>query len=194
VWLSRYPQPQKVLFDNGSEFKKDFIPLLKDFGVKPRPTTVKNPQSNSIVECVHQVLGNMLHTFELETYDFDDLDPWGEILASVAWAIHSTYHTTLDATPGQLVFGRDMILGIQHIADWEHIRLRKQWIIDDSNSRENRGRVQHDYAVGDKVLIHQQGVARNINSPTEGPYEILQVFTNGTVLIQRGAIHECMNI
>ena len=103
--LSRYPQPQKVLFDNGSEFKKDFIPLLKDFGVKPRPTTIKNPQSNSIVECVHQVLGNMLHTFELQTYDFDDLDPWGEILASVAWAIHSTYHTTLDATPGQLVFG-----------------------------------------------------------------------------------------
>jgi hypothetical protein len=47
----------------------------------------------------------MLHTFELQTYDFDDLDPWGEILASVAWAIHSTYHTTLDATPGQLVFG-----------------------------------------------------------------------------------------
>jgi hypothetical protein len=47
----------------------------------------------------------MLHTFELETYDFDDLDPWGEILASVAWAICSTYHTTLDATPGQLVFG-----------------------------------------------------------------------------------------
>ena len=29
VWLSRYPRPKKVVFDNGSEFKKDFIPLLK---------------------------------------------------------------------------------------------------------------------------------------------------------------------
>jgi hypothetical protein len=87
-----------------------------------------------------------------------------------------------------------MILGIQHIADWEHIHLCKQRIIDDSNSRENQGRVQHDYAIGDKVLIHQQGVARKLNSPTEGPYEILQVFTNGTVLIQQGAIHEHMNI
>ena len=28
--LSRYPRPTEVIFDNGSEFKKDFIPLLKD--------------------------------------------------------------------------------------------------------------------------------------------------------------------
>ena len=31
VWLSRYPRPSKVIFDNGSEFKKDFVPLLKEF-------------------------------------------------------------------------------------------------------------------------------------------------------------------
>ena len=24
VWLSRYPQPTKALYDNGSEFRKDF--------------------------------------------------------------------------------------------------------------------------------------------------------------------------
>ena len=29
VWLSRYPRPSKVIFDNGLEFKKDFVPLLK---------------------------------------------------------------------------------------------------------------------------------------------------------------------
>ena len=27
VWLSRYPTPRKVIFDNVSEFKRDFIPL-----------------------------------------------------------------------------------------------------------------------------------------------------------------------
>ena len=43
VWLSRYPRPNKVVFDNGSEFKMHFMRLLKDFGIKPRPTTVENP-------------------------------------------------------------------------------------------------------------------------------------------------------
>ena len=31
VWLARYPHPKKVLYDNGSEFKKNFQPLLEDF-------------------------------------------------------------------------------------------------------------------------------------------------------------------
>ena len=42
TWLSRYPRPHKVVFDNGSEFKRDFVPLLKDFDIKPVCTTVKN--------------------------------------------------------------------------------------------------------------------------------------------------------
>ena len=32
VWLSRYPRSKKVLYDNGSEFKRHFQPLLKTFG------------------------------------------------------------------------------------------------------------------------------------------------------------------
>ena len=50
VWLSRYPRPKKVVFDNGSEFKRDFVSLLKEFSIKPKCTTIKNPQSNSPVE------------------------------------------------------------------------------------------------------------------------------------------------
>ena len=40
VWLSRYPRPRKVIFNNGSEFKKNFILLLKDFDVKPTCTAI----------------------------------------------------------------------------------------------------------------------------------------------------------
>ena len=43
TWVSRYPRPQRVRFDNGSEFKKNFIPLLKDFGIKPKPTSINKP-------------------------------------------------------------------------------------------------------------------------------------------------------
>ena len=36
------------------------------------------------------------------------------------------YHTTIQASTMQLVFGRYSILNIKHVADWEHIRQRKQ--------------------------------------------------------------------
>ena len=126
TWLSRYPRPQKVIFDNGNEFKKDFLPLLKDLAIKPTPTTIKNPQANAILERVHQVLGDMLHTKNLQSYDFDDIDPWSELLALVAWAIYCTHHTTLQTSLVQLVFNQDILLNIKFIADWEAIRLRKQ--------------------------------------------------------------------
>ena len=48
------------------------------------------------------------------------------------------YHTTLQAMPDQLIFGRDMILNTTFIADWEAIRLRKQIIIDKNNQLENK--------------------------------------------------------
>ena len=43
TWLSRYPHPRKVIFDNGSDFKQDFTTLLNDFGIEPVLTTTKNP-------------------------------------------------------------------------------------------------------------------------------------------------------
>jgi hypothetical protein len=48
----------------------------------------------------------------------DEKDPWGPFLSSAEYAIQSTFHTTLKATPGQLVFGRDMVLPIKFMADW----------------------------------------------------------------------------
>ena len=40
-WLSRYPHPQKFMFDKLFEFKWDFTPLLKYFGIKPISLTIK---------------------------------------------------------------------------------------------------------------------------------------------------------
>jgi hypothetical protein len=40
-------------------------------------------------------------------------------LQSTTWAVRSTYHTTLQATPCQLVFGRDMIHNIAFKVTWD---------------------------------------------------------------------------
>jgi hypothetical protein len=74
----------------GSEFKKDFQPLIEDFDIKPKCMTMKNLQVNAPVEQVHQVIHNTIHTNKnLGNCVFDYIDPWGEILSSIAWAIHA---------------------------------------------------------------------------------------------------------
>jgi len=44
-----------------------------------------------------------------------------------------------------LVFGRDMIFNIQHTANWEYIKNRKQQLIEKNNKRENAKRIEHNY-------------------------------------------------
>eukprot|EP00957_Ditylum_brightwellii_P008947 677314-Ditylum_brightwellii.AAC.1 len=94
------------------------------------PTIVRNPQANATLERAHQVVGSMLHAQELEKKSFTKDDHWGEVLASSAWTICSTYHTMLGTTPRQLIYGRDMLHDVKHVADLELISLHKQKIID----------------------------------------------------------------
>ena len=56
----------------------------------------------------------------------------------------------------QLVFGRDAILNIKHVADWEHIRQLKQFIHNHNNMRENMRRNNHQYKVGEKILVKRK--------------------------------------
>ena len=86
-------------------------------------------------------------------YNIVNNDPWSGILDATMFAAHPTYHTTLQASPMQLVFGRDGILNIKHVADWEHIRQRKQLKINHNNKRENMRRNNHQYKVGEKILV-----------------------------------------
>jgi hypothetical protein len=69
TWLCRYPQCCHLIYDNGSEFKLHFEYLCKSYGIRCKPTMVKNPRANEILECVHQVLGQMLCTAELDMAD-----------------------------------------------------------------------------------------------------------------------------
>jgi hypothetical protein len=162
--------------------------------MKKKRSLEYNPQSNGIIERVHQVLGDMLRTFQLEERELNNDDPWSEFLAAIGYAIRCTYHTTLEATPAQLVFGRDMFLPISFEANWAKIQQRRQKEIDRNNERENRSRILHNYQVGDKVLLDKPGILRKMTVPRQGPYQVEQVHTNGTIRIRRGAISDRVNI
>ena len=115
AWLSRYLWPTLITYDQGSEFiGHQFKNMMEDdYGVKTKPITVRNPQANAIIERIHQVLGNLIRTFDNEERAIDRSDPWTGVLSAAAFAVRSTYHTTLQATPDQLVYGRDMIFNIK---------------------------------------------------------------------------------
>ena len=110
------------------------------------------------------------------------------------FALRATYHTTLQASPAQLVFGRDAILNTKFVADWHLIRKRKQRLINENNRRENSKRIPHQYSVGDKILYHVPQPNKFGKSPLQGPFEVLRVFDNGTVQAQLGPITEIINI
>ncbi len=67
--------------------------------------------------------------------DASDIDT---LLTNVAWAVCSTYHTVLKATPGAAIFGWDMLFDIPFLADWNKIGDYRQCQRDLNTDCENR--------------------------------------------------------
>ena len=110
-------------------------------------------------------------------------------LTNASWAIHSTYHTVLKASPGAAIFGRDMLFNIPYIADWNKMGDYRQCQTDLNTSCENKQHVDYDYKVGDKVRVWKDGILRKTESWT-----IMSVHTNGTIRVERGSKLKRLNI
>ena len=59
----------------------------------------------------------MLHTAEIDTAEMVTPSDIDTFLTNASWAIPSTYHTVLKASPGAAIFRRDMLFNIPYIAD-----------------------------------------------------------------------------
>jgi hypothetical protein len=73
----------------------------------------------------------MLCTAELDMANSITPDEVDVFLDNVAWAICSTYHAVLKASPGAAIFGRYILFDIPFLADW-HKNLRTNAITDQS--------------------------------------------------------------
>ena len=56
----------------------------------------------------------------------------------------------------QLIFVQYAILNINRVSGWEHIWQRKQLKINRINKRENMLHNNHQYKVGDKILVNSK--------------------------------------
>jgi hypothetical protein len=148
---------------------------------------VKNTRANGILEHVHQVLGQMLCTAELDMADSVTSDDVDVFLDNAAWAIRSTYHMVLKASPGAAIFGQDMLFDILFVADWQKNGEQRQSLTDRLNQRKNAKQIDYDYKVGDKVLVINEGILYKAESAYgKEPWTITTVHTNGTIRIQCG--------
>jgi hypothetical protein len=195
IWLCRYLRCRHLIYDNRSEFKLHFESLCESYGIKRKPTIVGNPQANAICERIHQVLGTMMCTSEIDMAKSVEPADIDKFIDNAAWAIRSTYHTVIKASPDAAIFGHDMLFDILFIADWTQIGEHRQRQTDLGNERENKTRVNYDYKVGEKVLIRKDGILRKAESRwIKDSWTIMTVHTNGTIRIQRGTKSERINI
>ena len=132
---------------------------------------------------------------EVENLSFDELNPFDGIIANVAFALRATNHSTLQASPAQLCFGRDMIMRTEFVANWHFIRSRQTQRMLKDNIRENKNRIPHHYAIGELVLIRNDEVKSKLSKPTFGPFPIIQLSPNKSIVaIQRNGYNETISI
>jgi hypothetical protein len=85
IWLCRYPRCRYMIYDNGSEFKLHFETLCISC-IQRKPTTIKNPKANAICERVHQILGTMMRTTEIDMANSVEPADIDTSIDNTAWA------------------------------------------------------------------------------------------------------------
>jgi hypothetical protein len=152
-----------MIHNNGIEFKLHRA-LCTTYGVKRKPASIKNPTANAILQRIHAVLANMIRTAKLDIAESVNASEIDIFLSDAAWAICSTHHTVLKASPGAAIFGQDMLFDIPFIAGWKKIGEHRKNLTDLNTAHENEGRIDYDYKVGQKIIVQNKGILRKAES------------------------------
>ena len=102
TWFSIFGPPQKIISDNGGEFKNSVMwDMGTIFNIKLLTTAAESPWSNGIVERLNQVLADMVRKI------MDDVGC--DVQIALAWAVaaRNVLSNRSGFSPNQLVFGTD---------------------------------------------------------------------------------------
>ena len=198
TWLSRYPWPAQVIHNNGGKFiGHKFQDMLRTLGITAKPTTVKNPQANAIVERLHKTMADILRVMihvDPPQNEPDTTNMIDNALATVVHASRCAVNHTMQTSPGAMVFNRDMMINVPLIANLLAIGDRRQHLVNENLRRINAKRIDHSYSVGDWVKFVEYNPDK-LDYRTHVPYRIVRVFTNGCVRVQLAPhIQETVNI
>ena len=83
TWLTRYTWPTEITYNQGLErFGHKFINNLieEEYGIKSKPDYSGKPQTKYIIERIHKVFCNLVHTYYIQETYIDDSNQWVGIL------------------------------------------------------------------------------------------------------------------
>jgi transposase InsO family protein len=189
--ILKFGIPQVLLTDQGANFLSElFTNVCKLLKIKKIKTTAYHPQSNGALERTHRVLIEYLRCYIAE--DQSNWDCW---LPYATFVFNTTPHTATGYTPHELRFGRKPNIpgilqkenpSVQYTYDNYlkelQARLQSSYELARNNllERKEKSKVSHDkainiplFAVGDKVLLHDESVRRGrslkLSPPWIGP-------------------------
>lgn len=197
--------PKSIVTDNGNDFQSNLLKEVnKLFKIRHISTSPYHPQSNGALERSHSTLKDNLKHFINQTQN-----NWDEFIKTAMFSYNTSIHCVTKYTPYELVFGKKAILpqtltsspDIRYSYDDYHqqlkLRLNKSFEIvrqniinnkEKSKTRYDQSARNHDYNIGDEVLIQEKSNKPNLNkklSPNyKGPYKIIKINPNQTITLK----------
>ena len=105
-------------------------------------------------------------------------------LASLMYTTRCLVNHTMQNSPGEIAFGRNMFIYIPVIANLESIGQRRQLLINQNLARQNRNHYDYHYGVNNYIMVKKYDPTKG-KEQLHGPYQILECRTNGTIVIRR---------
>ena len=191
-WMCRYGIPKVIITDNDVSFKNDFLrelALVADCQLCT--TVVYHPEGNSPIESFHRHIKKLLPVLmqreELELK---------EIVQLCMFSYRSSFHTSLQDTPGYMLFGTDVCLPrereIQQVlydVNKERSRLfttvrrevfeAMQQVAKSNVDKMNRKRKKEVFGLGDLILARVPGDPGKLDPKWSLPKRVIDVRGRG---------------
>lgn len=171
-WILKYGKPKNIITDLGRQFLSDvFIEFCKSENIIRSNTTAYNPTGNSVVERIHQTLGNNLRIFK-NVLSID------EIIIKAENNLNLCYHHGIEGIPIELAQQKNPInMGDRKFKFDNELNFKIQNKIKEKelNRRNKKRRLTEKLQTGDVVMVKNEIRRNKFDEIWLGPYEILDV-------------------
>ena len=204
-WICRYGLPEEIVSDGGKEFCNNIVEeMLKLMKVKKTTTSPYHPQTNAQVEVCNKTIAQYLAT-QVSKSTLD----WELFLAPMSFAYNTGFHRSIKNSPYAVTYGQqprtvnfsedrrrygeDLSTELYQRMQLSHDTYRQlakennEKAIEENTEAHNKKAYPRSFQVGDKVLLMVKdflGKNRKLSEIWKGPYVIVKVHSNDTVVIR----------
>lgn len=187
--------PRKIISDRDTRFTSRFWKsLLQAMGTQLNFSTAYHPETDGQTERVNQVLEDMLRM-----YVMDHQSQWEKYLPLVEFAYNNSYHSSIQAAPFEILYGRPcrtplswdrledrVMLGPEMLQEMEEqmatIKQRLKEARDRQKSYADTKRIDRNFQEGSQVFIKikpfksffRMGKGTKLSPRFVGPFTILE--------------------